>query len=163
MQNGHPAVAALGPRRHVKADAIAKEPSSIWNAFIDLIAMEEYETLTKVQRRAHLAFHYYSEVMNGGHHQYFENSVGRSHETVDALLQLGLKCHADLLREAIMIWESKDRRSAATPEEFLKGALELEFESHDNLHEECSPTINERLELYLKEHQSDFVVVEGAA
>jgi Domain of unknown function (DUF4375) len=162
MQSG-PA-AAPGPRRHLKAGAVAKEPYLIWNAFIDLIAMEEYESFTTVQRPAHLAFHYDAEVMNGGHHQYFENSAGqRSHETVDALLQLGLKCQADLLRAAIMIWDSKDRQSAGTSEKFLEGALEREFESHDELYEECSPTIDERLALYLKEHQSDFVIVEGAA
>lgn len=162
MQSGHPT--SPGPRRHVKADAVAKEPYLIWNAFIDLVAMEDYETLTAVQRPAHLAFHYDAEVMNGGHHQYFENRAGQhSQETIDALLQLGLKCQAELLRAAIMSWNSKERQSTVTAEDFLEGELEREFESHDKRYEECNPTTNEGMERYLGEHQSDFVIVEGAA
>jgi hypothetical protein len=164
MKDKQPSVAMNGPRRHLKAEAVAKEPYLVWNAFIDLIALEEYEALSAVQRTAQLAFYYDAEVQNGGHHQYFENSAGiRTQETVDALLQLGLPCQAEILRQAIVTWNSKEREPAATPEEFLAGELEGEFEGSDTSYYECSPTTTERLELYLAEHQSDFVIVEGAA
>lgn len=163
MRDNHLTVAATGPRRRLKAEAVAKEPHLIWNAFIDLIAMEEYDTLSPVQRNAQLAFYYDAEVQNGGHHQYFENSAGRrSHETVDALLQLGLGCQAETLRQAIDSWNSKDREPAATPEEFLDDKLEGEFKDHDRRYGECVRSTTERLKLYLNEHQSDFVIVEGA-
>ena len=99
--------------------------------------------------------------MNGGRYQYFVNSTGmRSRETVDALTQLGLQCQADLLGGAIQIWNSKDRRPVVTSEDFRRGTLEREFETQDRLFEKCSPTIEQRLQLYLKEHQSEFVTVE---
>ena len=60
-------------RRTVDRDAAEREPHLIWNAFVDLIAVESYEQLSPVQRMAHLAFWYDSEVQNGGHGQYFEN------------------------------------------------------------------------------------------
>ena len=134
----------------------------MWNAFVDLLSREEYEALSPVQRPAQLAFLYQSEVMNGGHYQYFLNSTGmRSRETVDALGQLGLPCNADLLREAIQMWSSKERRPVVTSEDFRRGAMEREFEKHDRLLEECSPTIDEGLQVYLKEHQSEFVTLEN--
>jgi hypothetical protein len=67
-----------------------------------------------------------------------------------------------ILRKAIIVWESKDRRPAVTTEELLEDALEQEFESQDGLHEECRPTIEKRLELYLKQYQGDFVIVDDA-
>jgi hypothetical protein len=164
MKDKQPSVALNGPRRHLKAEAVAKEPYLVWNAFIDLIALEEYEALSAVQRTAQLAFYYDAEVQNGGHHQYFENSAGmRSEETLKALVQLGLQCQAEILRQTIPIWSSKDREPPATPEEYLADELEGEFEDYDSRYYKCSPTTTDRLELYLSEHQSDFVIVEGAA
>jgi len=45
----------------------------VWNAFVDVLAMEEYADLDPVQRIPHLCFWYDSELQNGGHFQYFEN------------------------------------------------------------------------------------------
>ena len=56
----------------VEAGAAGREPHLIWNAFIDLIAIEDYGDLSPIQRKAHLVFWYESEVQNGGHGQYFE-------------------------------------------------------------------------------------------
>jgi len=60
-------------RRRVDAAAAAREPHMVWNAFVDLIATEDYADLSPLQRKAHLVFWYESEVQNGGHGQYFEN------------------------------------------------------------------------------------------
>lgn len=60
-------------RRRLEASAITREPHLVWNAFVDLLAMEEYSAMSDLQKRACLAFWYDAEVQNGGHHQVFEN------------------------------------------------------------------------------------------
>jgi hypothetical protein len=52
------------PIRQLATSALALQPSARWNAFIDLIATEDYEDLGDEQRIAHLAFWYDSEVQN---------------------------------------------------------------------------------------------------
>jgi Domain of unknown function (DUF4375) len=59
-------------RKLSKSDVDA-EPYCVWNAFVDLLAMEAYQDLTPEQRAAHLVFWYEHEVQNGGHLQFFEN------------------------------------------------------------------------------------------
>jgi len=83
-----------------KQKADAWRPS-IWNAYVDLLAMEPYDELAEEQRPAHLVFWYESEVQNGGHLQYFENR-GTEHlgETVEALGVLDASCQQQILREA---------------------------------------------------------------
>ena len=88
-------------RRTVRRVEAEKEPYLLWNAFVDLIAVESYENLSSTQRLAHLVFWYDSEVQNGGHAQYFENrGTDFLGETLAALLALGLACQAEVLRKA---------------------------------------------------------------
>src|SRR5262249_42667212 len=78
-----------------------------WNAFVDLCAMEPIDALTPVQRVAHLAFWYMSEVNNGGHFQYFCNQEHLNHcEVVTALRQIGASGCALLLSEAIALHDT---------------------------------------------------------
>lgn len=49
------------------------EPFRFWNAFVNVLAMKDYDDLSPEQRPAHLVFCYESEVQNGGHFQYFVN------------------------------------------------------------------------------------------
>src|SRR5262245_49103291 len=97
-------------RRHVRSEDLVREPYLVWNAFVDLIATEDYEEMTPVQRTAHLAFWYDAEVQNGGHHQYFENSAGlRAPQTIIALRSLGLGPQASILERAVATWNSVER------------------------------------------------------
>ena len=95
--------------------------------------MEDYEDLTPEQRRAHLVFWYESEVQNGGHLQYFENS-GAEHleETVYALGLLGAEGQQE---------------------------VESDFTMFDSRFHACSPTLQEYLEAYLARNQSSFVTI----
>jgi hypothetical protein len=52
--------------RKLSKREVESEPFQIWNAFIDLLAMEDYRDLNPVQRAAHLVFWYESEIQNGG-------------------------------------------------------------------------------------------------
>lgn len=132
----------------------------IWNAYVDLLPMEEFERLTPAQRPAHLVFWYESEVQNGGHFQYFENR-GTKHiaATVEALGVLGASCKQQVLREAGERWFSRSRLGLETAQEFCDAALEGEFDSFDSRFHDCSASLQQCLEAYLEQHQALFVSV----
>lgn len=138
----------------------AAEPSRVWNAFVDLLAMEDYGDLSPEQRPAHLVFWYENEVQNGGHLQFLENR-GREHlaTTVDALGLLGAICQQQLLSEAVVLWLSRSRTRLHTAQEYCEIAAEGEFDTFDSRYHACFPTLQECLELYLQRHQEWFVSV----
>lgn len=146
--------------RRLTIHEIQREPFRLWNAYIDLLAMEDYRDLSPEQRPAHLVFWYDSEVQNGGHLQYFENrGTGYLAETIEALHLLGATAHEQVLREAGRLWLSHDRPRIQTAEDFCETALEGEFGPSD-LHFHASlPTLQQCLEAYLQRHQSWFVTV----
>ncbi len=103
---------------------------------------------------------YESEVQNGGHFQYFENQ-GTEHltQTVKSLGVLGAIGQQAVLREAGELFLSQSRPRIATVDEFCATALEGEFSVFDRRFHECSPSLQQCLEDYLKRHQSSFVVI----
>ena len=140
-------------KRAVERARLQQEPYLAWNAFIDLLAMEEYDDLTAVQRRAHLVFWYDSEVQNGGHGQYFENrGVNRLAETVASLRILGLPCQAQVLSRAIAAFDAAEPGSDwvdVLHDGFIE---ELDAEFH-----RCTPTVTEALEQHLADHADEYV------
>lgn len=147
--------------RKVNRSGLQKEPHLIWNAFIDLIALTDYEDLSEIQRVAHLAFWYESEVQNGGHLQYFENrGVAQIDETLAALETLGAHCHRKILRAASEHIHSNPRGKIFTVEEYISRAAEGEYEKYDSAYGECQPTMNEYLEAYLQTNLNEFVELE---
>lgn len=141
------------PRRKVNAAAANAQPHLVWNAFVDLLAMEHYEDLTPLQRQAHLAFWYESEVQNGGHGQYFENR-GTEHlgATCKALMELGLEDHAALLGRALKVVAAQPP-GTAWERLFHDGAIEeLDKDFH-----KCQPTIIQALERHLAAHTDAYV------
>lgn len=140
---------------------VEAEPFRVWNAYVDLLARENYRDLNSVQRPAHLVFWYESEVQNGGHLQYFENQ-GTEHlaETIDSLGLLGASGQQQVLREAGDFFLSRLRRRRKTVKEFCDAALEDEFSTLDSRFYDCSPSLQECLQAYLAQHQSAFVVVK---
>jgi len=140
-------------KRSVARARVQEQPYLIWNAFIDLLAMEDYADLSPLQRKAHLVFWYDSEVQNGGHGQYFENrGVNRLAETVTALTDLGLPCQAQVLTRAVAAL------SASDPEADWMDALQDSF--IDELDDEfirCKPTVTEALEQHLERYKAEYV------
>jgi len=147
-------------RREIDRATALAEPWAIWNAFIDLIATEELESLSPIQRVAHLVFWYDSEVQNGGHYQFLANG-GTVHleETITALGGLDLACQAEILRQAGDAWLSSERTFPETGEQFASEALEGDFDEHDAAFHECVPSLIEALESHLKEHQDEYVTL----
>ncbi len=146
--------------RSLTQQQVEAAPSEIWNAFVDLLAMEELASLTLEQRPAHHVFWYESEVQNGGHLQYFENR-GTRHlaATVAALGLLGATCQQQVLREAGAMWLSRSRSLVGTAQEFCDTALAGEFNAFDSRFHECSPSLQQCLAAYLEQHQALFVTV----
>lgn len=136
------------------------EPFCVWNAYVNLLAKENYTVLAPEQRPAHLVFWYESEVQNGGHFQYFENrGTVRLNETIKALGLLGAACQQQVLREGGKLWLTRDRQRFQTAEEYCEAALEGEFDMLDSRFHACSPSLQECLETYLARHQSLFVTI----
>jgi hypothetical protein len=146
--------------RSLTTQEVEAEPYRVWNAYVNLLAMEQYEHLSPEQRPAHLVFWYEGEVQNGGHFQYFENR-GTKHlpATIEALGLLGATCQQQVLREAGERWLSRPRPRIQTAQEFCDTALAGEFDSFDSRFHACSPTLNQCLESYLARHQASFVTV----
>ena len=150
-------------RRVLERQAAIRNPGLVWNAFVDLIATEEYEALSEIQRAAHLGFWYDAEVQNGGHLQYFENSAGvRAAEAKGAIIQMGGATLAAVLGEAIELWRSRTRIRSQTAEEFVGAALEGEFQGLDARYGECNPSMHDLLARYLREHEEEFIAYEPA-
>lgn len=146
--------------RSLSKQEIEEDPYCIWNAFVDLLAMEEYEELSPEQRPAYLVFWYDSEVQNGGHLQYFVNrGTEQFAATIEALGLLGFTCQQQILREAAELWLSRNRSPIQTVQEYSDTALEDEFGSFDTSFYACSPNLQECLEDYLKHNQALFVRV----
>ena len=153
-------------RREVDLATARAEPLAVWNAFVDLIATEEFEALSPVQQGAHLLFWYESEVEHGGHRQFFVNGgTVHVHETVAALRECGLGCQADILRQAADVWLSSERTFLETGEEAASEPLDDGFAEHDAAFHECDPDIIQALESHLEQHQDEYValVERGAA
>jgi hypothetical protein len=160
-------VAELNHRsRFVKIRKLSKqevddEPFCVWNAYVNLLATEEYHELSAEQRPAHLVFWYESEVQNGGHLQFFENhGTERLAETIEALGLLGAVCHQQVLRDAGNLWLNHSRAQIQSAEEYCEIALEGEFDNFDSRFHACSPSLQQCLEGYLARHQSIFITIE---
>jgi hypothetical protein len=149
----------MKPRTLTKKE-VDGEPFRVWNAYVDLLAMERYEDLSPVQRPAHLVFWYESEVQNGGHLQYFENrGTDQLAVTIDALGSLGATCQQQVLRDAGESWLSRARARIQKAHEFRDTALKGEFHVFDSRFHACSPTLQTCLEAYLSRHRPSFVRV----
>jgi len=137
-----------------------QSPHLIWNAFVELLASYGYAELYVEQRPAYLVFWYDSEVLNGGHLQYFQNrEIETLEETIAALGLLGAPCQQQVLRDAGALFLRHPRKEIRTLEEYAATALQGEFSALDQRFYNCSPSLQECLERHLKEHQSRFVTI----
>ena len=72
----------------------------------------------------------------------------------------GAVCQQEILQEAGVLWDGQSRKRIETVAEFCPIALEGEFAALDSRFGKCDPSLQRRLEAYLSNHQSSFVVVE---
>ncbi len=51
-------------KREINKNDVLKDPHIKWNKFVELIACEGYDDMTKIQRKAHLVFYFEQEMQN---------------------------------------------------------------------------------------------------
>ena len=148
-------------RRELTNEQLTKEPWMVWNSFVDLLAMEEYEDLTPVQQTASSIFWYDSEVQNGGHLQYFLNQgIDHVKKTLNALKSLGnIEIH-ELLKNALSKYESLDLTEVDEVEDYIEEALEDHFGEIDKEYHSIEPTIHSILEKYLEVNKYEFITIK---
>jgi len=145
-------------RRQIKKSEAEENPYVLWNAFIDLIATEDYGELTDMQRLAHLVFWYDSEVQNGGHLQYFANSSGRrAKEAESALSVLGMECQQNILNEALAHISKNPLIEFESADDCVSAARDEAFEAFDRRYYDCAKDANKYLEAYMDRNLEHFI------
>jgi len=147
----------------VSKAAHASFEGEAWNALIDLISGNDPEELTPVQRTAHLAWVCSSEVLNGGHDQYFGNQEHLDHrEVISALTVPGAVRQSEILKEALNYFARAQQEMPDDYEQYVAwdkhygyGARMIEF---DQRFYDCRPEIEtELLEAYRGANESEFI------
>ncbi len=129
-----------------------------WNAMNDMCALSDIRDLTPVQRVAHLAYWYMSEVENGGHHQYFLNKVEFDHdEVVRALVQVGAREQAAILGDALKKVRASPLGAPQTVEQYLESEDAADLSEYDSAFARCKPSLFDCLQGYLDKHEADFI------
>jgi len=148
-------------RRKLSKEIIKKEEYQIWNSFIDLIAMENENELTEIQKNAQQAFWYDSELQNGGHLQYFENQKKKDYSNViQSLKNIGAEKQSQILQKAANLYFNKNRKSIKSIFNFIKKANEGEFDEFDSQYYEIEPDMNYHLQNYLNNNLNEFIEIE---
>ncbi len=147
-------------KRQLSAAAIEKEPYIVWNAFVDLLAIEDESKLSEKQKIAQDAFWYDSEIQNGGHLQYFENKRKKDYSgVIKSLKTIGANKHAKILVNAEKEFKKKNRKIIESKEEYIQIALEGEYDKYDEEYGNLQPEMNEYLEKYLEENKNEFIEI----
>ena len=146
--------------RKLSRAALEHKPYEAWNAYVNLLAKENYEDLDEVQRIAHLCFGTDSEVQNGGHLQYFENrGAVFLDETLAALVVLGAECQRAVLETAGRLFSTKPRDQIETVEDYVAAAHGSEYAASDSAYHACKPAIQKLLADYFERNKSHFIEV----
>ncbi len=129
-----------------------------WNAMNDICALSNIKDLTPVQRVAHLAYWYMSEVENGGHYQYFLNQAVCDHdEVIRVLADIGAKEQVAILDDALKAVRASPLGKPQTVEEYLDAEAAADLSTYDRAFANCKQTIFECLQAFLDKHEKDFI------
>ena len=149
--------------KEVSKEAYASFDGESWNALVDVISGADHNELTPVQRMAHLVWWYSSEVLNGGHDQYFGNRKHFDHsEVIAALDSLGANCQSKILKEALIYFIKALGNMPKGYDEYLAWEQDYGYETRMSIFDEqfyeCRPEIEtELLENYLNANESEFI------
>jgi hypothetical protein len=120
-----------------------------WNAMNDMMAQSDIGDLTPIQRAAHLAYWYMSEVYNGGHDQFVSNHAELDHfEVVRALEAVGATEQAGILGDFLRTVTATESGAQRTVMDYLE---------HDAAFGSCKQSIEACLEDYLDKHEAEFI------
>jgi hypothetical protein len=114
--------------------AAEKQPHLVWNAFIDLIAVEKYEDLSTT------------------------HGIERLRETISALHELGLPCHGRVLERVAQAFAAAPQGAAW---EIVLG--DDAIEQLDTAFHACRPDVDWGLKRHLGLHQEEYVSKAGTS
>jgi hypothetical protein len=147
------------PRVPLSRAAMAADPDLAWNAYAALTNIE-IARLSPAQKPARLASDYASEVVIGGHWQFFVHTPGKlQHVTLDSLNLLGASSYASLLDEALRQWERKPRSAPKDEDEPARLELQAEFAGFDSRFEELRPELLDLIRAYVMQRLEAFIEV----
>ena len=137
-----------------------EDPNLLWNAFIDLVAFDEYEPLSEVQQWAHYCFTYDGQIQNGGHLIFFENyGLDYALKVLVSLENLALSDNLEILRKAYQRAGTMQWVHKAGVEEYVQVALTEPFREDDDAFYNLEPDILNRLQDYAARHMDQFFEV----
>jgi len=149
--------------KKISRNAFAEFDGERWNAYVELLTRSELDELTPNQRSAYLAYWYSSEVLNGGHEQYFGNKEHFNHaEVVEALMVLGAESQADILRRALAFHQRSEKLLPERYDEFVVWNEDYGYSrtlwEFDRRFYMCRPELEaDLLERYLDAHEAEFI------
>ena len=147
-------------KRKLSRKNIERENFNIWNAFIDILAMEDESKLTEIQKNAQRAFWYEAEVQNGGHVQYFENTNLNDYSPVIKSLNIiGAHDYAILLEKAVKAYFKDGTKNINNAGDFIKEALNEINLALDFEYSKINPDMNHYLKEYLNKYFDEFIEI----
>lgn len=147
-------------KRKILKESIGIERGLIWNAYVDLVCMEEYEDLTEIQRVGKALFWYENEVMNGGHMQFLINrGIEELELTIKALKFVYHNEFIQLLEDAKMIYSKLDFSQIVDKESYIEMALEDHFDQCDEKFYQINPSLYALQLGLLLDYQQEFIEI----
>lgn len=129
-----------------------------WNTMNDMCGLSDIKDLTPVQRVAHLAYWYMSEVENGGHYQYFLNKAHYDHdEVVRALATICATEHVAILSDALKTVRKNPLGTPQTVEEYLAGEETADLSEYDMTFAGSKRSVFQCLGDYLDKQEGEFI------
>lgn len=102
---------------------------------------QPYATQPPERLAAHLVWRYVSDVLEGGHLQFFAGGgEARLQETFDALRSFEANCYMPVLRGAAQVWAARRRGDLRTLPAMLQAVAQNEFAPHDEQFHRCIPS-----------------------
>ena len=115
---------------------------------------QPYEKQAPEGLAAHLLWRYVSDVLEGGHLQFFATGgASRLLETIEALQSFQAICHASVLQGAGRVWTARPREGIATLSGMLDAIAQGEFAPFDEQFDRCSPSWQTCLQRSLAERR----------
>ncbi|MDH4473284.1 MAG: DUF4375 domain-containing protein [Fluviicola sp.] len=145
-------------KRKISKELIGKERGLVWNAYVDLVCMEEYEDLTEIQQVGKALFWYENEVMNGGHMQFLLNrGIEELELTIKALKFVYHNEFIKLLEDAKLIYSELDFSQIVDKESYIEMALEDHFDQCDEKFYQINPSLYALQLGLLLDYQQEFI------
>lgn len=135
---------------------------SLFDEIISLMFQKDETELTSKQQNVLQTFIYDSEVLNGGHLQYFQNQgTEKVNKILPFLEEIGAHCQKEILSKVYDLAQNLPVIGADTLEEYQERAMKGEFFELDMAYYKCPAEIGTNLlQRYVIENLSEFVETE---